>query len=104
MELHEVYQTDNNLYLVVDLVQHINLHIWIEIFLQNNGSKIKIKQIIQQLLEVIFYLNTKKILFSFLMPIDVFLKIQGNDIKIIIGNFKSFLFSNQKEEMIVNFK
>ncbi len=38
------------------------------------------------------------------MPQDIFLNIKGNNINIIIGNFKSFIFSNYNEEMILNLK
>ena len=96
MELHEIYQTDNNVYLVVDLIQEIDLQSWIDKFLQNDASEMKIKQIIQKLLELLNYLGSKNILIGFLMPTDIFLNLNGNDVNIIIGNYKSFLFSNQK--------
>ncbi len=102
MELHEIYQSDNNLYLVVDLIQYINLETWIDKFLQNEGSDDRIKQIIHQLLELECYLNSNNIIIGFLLPSDIFLNLKGNYINIIIGNYKSFIFSNYNEEMILN--
>ncbi len=71
-------------------------------FLLNDDSDDRIKQIIHQLLEIEIYLNSKNILIGYLFPTDIYLDLKGNNIKIIIGNFKSFIFSNYNEEMILN--